>query len=98
MQQAEKDVTTSPAEAETDDRLAPERIKIAIEAAWEAEVLCLRMIDMCGLDRLDFRGITARLLALSRASMAALTDPRDDLADIRDRRGCENFGNTLGET
>ncbi|WP_028081321.1 hypothetical protein [Solimonas soli] len=80
------------------DQVEPERLKIAIEAAWEAEQLCLRMIEMCGLDRLDFRGMAARLLALSRASMWALTDPDHELADIRRRLGCKDFGNTVGMT
>lgn len=80
------------------DPVEPERLSIAIEAAWEAEAICLRMIDMCGIDRLDFRGMTARLLALSHATMAALTDPGHDLKDIRRDLGCENFGSTEGVT
>lgn len=80
------------------DPVEPERLKIAIEAAWEAEQLSLRMIEMCGLDRLDFRGMAARLLILSRASSWALTDPDHKLADIRRRLGCEDFGNTVGLT
>ena len=79
------------------DSISQER-DIAVEAAWETEAVCIRMIEMCGLDRLDFRGMTARLLALSHASMAALCDDAETVESIRRRLGCKDFGNTTGLT